>query len=93
MHVNAIGSYRPVMRELPEDLLATAGVVVVDQVEAALSEAGEIIRAVRQRRAAAGVARRTRCGAGESAAAAEGRTVFKSVGVAVQDWAVARLLA
>jgi len=31
------------MRELPQELLATAEVVVVDQVEAALSEAGEII--------------------------------------------------
>ncbi|USX52691.1 ornithine cyclodeaminase family protein [Lentzea sp. HUAS12] len=92
VHVNAIGSYRPVMRELPEELLATAGVVVVDQVEAALSEAGEIIRAVQS-----GVLRLeslVELGAAlGNPPLREGRTVFKSVGVAVQDWAVARLLA
>jgi ornithine cyclodeaminase len=92
VHVNAIGSYRPVMRELPEELLASAEVVVVDQVEAALSEAGEIIRAVRS-----GVLRLeslVELGAAlGNPPLRQGRTVFKSVGVAVQDWAVARLLA
>ncbi|WP_090055670.1 ornithine cyclodeaminase family protein [Lentzea fradiae] len=92
VHVNAIGSYRPVMRELPQELLATAEVVVVDQVEAALSEAGEIIRAVRS-----GVLRLealVELGAAlGNPPLRQGRTVFKSVGVAVQDWAVARLLA
>ncbi|SER61018.1 ornithine cyclodeaminase [Lentzea xinjiangensis] len=92
VHVNAIGSYRPVMRELPQELLATAEVVVVDQVEAALSEAGEIIRAVHS-----GVLRLeslVELGAAlDNPPLRQGRTVFKSVGVAVQDWAVARLLA
>ncbi|HEX7307952.1 ornithine cyclodeaminase family protein [Lentzea sp.] len=92
VHVNAIGSYRPVMRELPQELLATAEVVVVDQVEAALSEAGEIIRAVNS-----GVLRLealVELGAAlGNPPLRQGRTVFKSVGVAVQDWAVARLLA
>jgi ornithine cyclodeaminase/alanine dehydrogenase-like protein (mu-crystallin family) len=92
VHVNAIGSYRPVMRELPQELLATAEVVVVDQVEAALSEAGEIIRAV-----SSGVLRLeslVELGAAlGNPPLRQGRTVFKSVGVAVQDWAVARLLA
>ena len=37
VHVNAIGSYRHSMRELPDELLATA-TVVVDQREAALAE-------------------------------------------------------
>ena len=45
VHVNAIGSYRQAMRELPDDLLATA-TVVVDQSEAALAEAGEIDHAI-----------------------------------------------
>ncbi len=91
VHVNAIGSYRHSMRELPDELLATA-TVVVDQREAALAEAGEIDHAI-----TAGVlgaddlvelsealARRP---------ALEERTVFKSVGVAVQDWALGDLLA
>ncbi|MEU7479694.1 ornithine cyclodeaminase family protein [Lentzea sp. NPDC042327] len=92
VHVNAIGSYRPVMRELPQELLASAEVVVVDQVEAALSEAGEIIRAVRS-----GVLKLealVELGAAlGNPPLRQGRTVFKSVGIAVQDWAVAKLLA
>jgi ornithine cyclodeaminase len=92
VHVNAIGAFRPTMRELPRDLLATASVVMVDQREAALEESGEIIDAV-----AAGVV--------QEAALLElgttlttkptptGRTVFKSVGVGCQDWSIAKALA
>ncbi|WP_086675347.1 ornithine cyclodeaminase family protein, partial [Amycolatopsis pretoriensis] len=91
VHVNAIGSYLPSMRELPAGLLGGAGCVVVDQVEAALEEAGEVIHAVdnglvsRASLVDLGDALRTR-------PEVSGRTVFKSVGLAVQDWAIARLL-
>lgn len=91
VHVNAIGSYRHSMRELPDELLATA-TVVVDQREAALAEAGEIDHAI-----ASGV---LDVGdlvelseALERRPVLEDRTVFKSVGVAVQDWALGDLLA
>ena len=57
VHVNAIGSYLPSMRELPAELLATAGCVVVDQVEAVLEEAGEVIHAVDSRTRRSCVAR------------------------------------
>ncbi|MEV6621006.1 ornithine cyclodeaminase family protein [Amycolatopsis sp. NPDC051106] len=91
VHVNAIGSYLPSMRELPAELLGSAACVVVDQVEAALEEAGEVIHAVdsgvleRSSLVELGEALRT-------PPATSGRTVFKSVGLAVQDWAIARLL-
>jgi len=91
VHVNAIGSYLPSMRELPAELLGSAGCVVVDQVDAALAEAGEVIHAVdgglldRDGLLELGPALRR-------PPTVEGRTVFKSVGLAVQDWAVARLL-
>ncbi len=94
VHVNAVGSYRPPMRELPDALLADA-LVVVDDRDAVLTEAGEVIRAVKAglvepsgllELGTALVERR------EDRAGAEGRTVFKSVGVAGQDWALARLL-
>jgi ornithine cyclodeaminase len=91
VHVNAIGSYRHSMRELPDELLADA-TVVVDQREAALAEAGEIAHAI-----ASGIldvdglvelsdalARRPELA---------DRTVFKSVGIAIQDWALGDLLA
>lgn len=91
VHVNAIGSYLPSMRELPAELLGSAACVVVDQVEAVLEEAGEVIHAVdnglveRSSLVELGDALRT-------PPAVSGRTVFKSVGLAVQDWAIARLL-
>lgn len=91
VHVNAIGSYLPSMRELPAELLGSAAYVVVDQVGAVLEEAGEVIHAVdnglvqRGSLIELGDALRTRPAPG-------GRTVFKSVGLAVQDWAIARLL-
>lgn len=91
VHVNAIGSYLPSMRELPAELLATAGCLVVDQVSAVLEEAGEVIHAVENGL----VARDSLIELGDALRqppVVSGRTVFKSVGLAVQDWAVARLL-
>jgi ornithine cyclodeaminase len=91
VHVNAIGSYLPSMRELPAELLGSAACVVVDQVEAVLEEAGEVIHAVDN-----GVMKRSSLvELGDALGAppvVSGRTVFKSVGLAVQDWAIARLL-
>ncbi|MFJ7218974.1 ornithine cyclodeaminase family protein [Amycolatopsis sp. NPDC098790] len=91
VHVNAIGSYLPSMRELPAELLGSASCVVVDQVEAVLEEAGEVIHAVD----AGLVERSSLVELGDALGAppsVSGRTVFKSVGLAVQDWAIARLL-
>ncbi|MEV6645953.1 ornithine cyclodeaminase family protein [Amycolatopsis sp. NPDC051371] len=91
VHVNAIGSYLPSMRELPAELLGSAACVVVDQVEAVLEEAGEVIHAVE-----GGLVERSSLvelgDALGSPPVVSGRTVFKSVGLAVQDWAIARLL-
>ena len=91
VHVNAIGSFRPTMRELPDELLA-GGLVVIDDRAAVLEESGEILHAL----AAGAIAADDLVELG--VALTEGvdrtpRTSFKSVGVAVQDWAVARLLA
>lgn len=46
-HINAIGSHHPSMQEIAGEVLQKS-VVIVDQIEAAMSEAGEIIRAVEQ---------------------------------------------
>jgi ornithine cyclodeaminase len=91
VHVNAIGSFRPTMRELPDELLA-GGLVVVDDQAAVLEESGEILHAL----AAGAITADDLVELGT--ALTEGidrtpRTSFKSVGVAVQDWAVARRLA
>ncbi|MFK0246908.1 ornithine cyclodeaminase family protein [Amycolatopsis azurea] len=91
-HVNAIGAFRPTMRELPDELLADA-TVVIDEREAILEEAGEIIHAL----GSGAVTEDDLIELGDALAAGAGkrtgRTVFKSVGVAMQDWAVASLLA
>lgn len=90
VHVNAIGAFRPTMRELPDELLASA-TVVVDELDAVLEESGEIIHALD----AGVIAKADLTELGTALAAPPdhgGRTVFKTVGVAVQDWAIARLL-
>ncbi|MFI5690599.1 ornithine cyclodeaminase family protein [Kribbella sp. NPDC051586] len=92
VHVNAIGAFRPTMRELPRDLLTTASTVLVDQREAALEESGEIIDAIKS-----GALREPDLVELGPALATpptpQGRTVFKSVGVGAQDWAIAAALA
>jgi alanine dehydrogenase len=86
-HVNAIGATRPDWRELDDDLVATAR-VFVDSREAALRESGDVIAAKSEV---------TEIGA-VVAGTAPGRrneqeiTLFKSVGVAVEDVAAAALV-
>ncbi|MQA83625.1 MAG: ornithine cyclodeaminase family protein [Streptosporangiales bacterium] len=90
-HVNAIGSYRPDMCEVPAELLARSR-VVVDQREAALAGAGDVIQAIE----AGQLDEKRLVEVGDLLLAAERQaseapTVFKSVGVSAQDWALARV--
>jgi ornithine cyclodeaminase len=92
VHVNAVGSFRPDMRELGSDVLARASLVAVDQREAAEEEAGELIRALEEGALAPGAL--VEIGdvlRGSERSRPAGITVFKSVGLAAQDWAIARL--
>ncbi len=84
-HVNAIGAFTPDMVELPAGLLERA-YVVVDDLEAAATEAGDLIQAGR----APNTTLREML-AGNSPEIGEDVTVFKSVGVAAQDVAAAHL--
>lgn len=91
VHVNAIGAFRPTMRELPDELLADA-TVVVDELGAALEESGEVLHALDS----GAIGKDDLIELGHAIAdppRPSPRTVFKTVGVAVQDWAIARLLA
>ncbi len=91
VHVNAIGAFKPGMRELPDELFAAA-TVVVDDPASVLAEAGEIIEAV-----ASGILAASHLVplglALQQPPNHTPWTVFKSVGIAVQDWAVAHLVA
>jgi ornithine cyclodeaminase len=92
MHLNAVGSYKATMHEFGSDLVSEASMIVVDDLRACMIESGELIDAVDS-------------GVITSQELTElidivdrpphpgGRTIFKSVGVAVQDWAAMNLLA
>jgi ornithine cyclodeaminase len=82
-HVNAMGAFTPDMVELPADLVNRA-YVVVDDIEAAALEAGDLIQAGRKPHATL----RDVLG-GTAPEIGEDVTIFKSVGVAAQDVAAA----
>jgi len=86
-HVNAIGATRPEWRELDDDLVTTAR-VFVDSREAALRESGDIIAAKSEVTEIGAVV----AGAAPGRRSAEEVTLFKSVGVAVEDVAAAALV-
>ncbi len=93
-HVNAVGSFRLDMVELPPELFGRAALVAVDSREAALEEAGELVAAIQAGLIAAdGFTEIGEIGpdwaAGRDPAAI---TIFKSVGLAIQDVAAAELV-
>lgn len=91
-HVNAIGAYRPDMRELDDEAVAGSRVVVETR-EAALAEAGDLLIPLRSGRIGAD---HIVADLGEVVRGAQVRrgprdvTVFKSVGIAAEDLLVAR---
>jgi alanine dehydrogenase len=95
VHVNGIGSYTPEMQEVPAETVARAR-VVVDSRSASLAEAGDLIIPLREGLIVEADIH------GEIGEVAAGKiparetddevTFFKSVGVAVQDVAVAELI-
>jgi thiomorpholine-carboxylate dehydrogenase len=84
-HVNAVGSPRPGWRELDDD--AMANVLIVDSREAVLEESGDVILSSAPIYAEIG-----EIFAGRKKAPAAATTVFKSVGLAVEDIAAAKLV-
>ena len=96
VHINAIGSYRPAMQELPSHVIANANKVVVESRKSSLSEAGDLLIPIKEGVfSPAGI--HAELGEIISSKAAgrendEEITVFKSVGLAVADIAAARYL-
>jgi len=94
-HINGVGSYKPDMAEIPPQTIARAK-VVVDQRQGCLVEAGDIIQAIQQ-----GIITKEHIH-GELGELVTGKispresddeiTVFKSVGLAVQDLITADLV-
>ncbi|GAC1379422.1 MAG: ornithine cyclodeaminase [Ktedonobacteraceae bacterium] len=94
-HINAIGAFTPQMCEISAETLASAR-IVVDQREAALLEAGDLLQPLAVGRIAAPEKwlelGELVTGKQPGRQTAEEITVFKSVGIAVQDVAVALLV-
>lgn len=94
-HINAIGAFTPNARELDNETVSNSK-IVVDSMDAALAEAGDIITPLKE-----GVIERKDIWAelGEIVAgkkagrtAESEKTLFKSVGLGIQDAAVAKLV-
>ena len=84
-HVNAVGSPRPTWREL--DDRAMANTLIVDSREAVLKESGDVILARAPIYAELG-----EIFAGLKTAPTGATTIFKSVGIAIEDIAAAKLV-
>ncbi len=84
-HVNAVGACRPDWRELDDE--AMANVVFVDSREAAMKESGDVILSGAKIYAELGEAL-----AGKVPSRANETTIFKSLGMAVEDIAAAMLV-
>lgn len=84
-HINSVGSPRPTWREL--DDIAMHNTLIVDSREAVLKESGDVILSKASIFAEAG-----ELFAGLKVPQRSATTVFKSVGIAVEDIATARLV-
>jgi alanine dehydrogenase len=91
-HVNAVGAYTPEMQEVPVETVLRAR-VLIDHRQASLAEAGDLLIPLRQGLMAeahiAGELGEVVAGRKVGRTSPEEVTLFKSVGVAVQDVAAA----
>jgi ornithine cyclodeaminase len=94
-HVNGVGAYRPDMVELPPELFGRAALTTVDSRHAALAEAGDVLSAIASNLLEEGAL--TELGSVPRAWATsrdpQAITVFKSVGLAIQDVAATEIAA
>jgi ornithine cyclodeaminase/alanine dehydrogenase-like protein (mu-crystallin family) len=93
-HINAVGAYRPNTREIGSDVVANAA-IVVDSYEAAFKEAGDIVIPIAQgalgREDIYASIDELVSGAKPASVANNQLTLFKSVGLAIEDLVAAHL--
>ncbi len=94
-HINGVGAFRLDMVEIPPAIFGRASLVAVDSREAALAEAGDLVAALRDGKLAPDGYVEVGSVAPEWAAGRDPTaiTVFKSVGLAIQDVAASELIA
>ena len=95
VHINAIGSFKPFMREIPNDTIADAK-VVVDSLTACKKEAGDLILASKETNWSFDdiVSEIGQIANGDTSGRINDNdiTIFKSVGLGLQDLVIAELV-
>ena len=95
VHINAVGSHRPDLREIDGGTLSCSK-VVVDSREAIMAECGDVLLAIREKSfSEQGVHAEigeVLAGTKSGRTSAEEITLYKSVGIAIQDVATAQLV-
>lgn len=93
-HVNGIGAFRLGMVELPPELFGIASTVAIDSRQAAMAEAGDVVTAIERGLCAEEDLVEIGSIPSEWAVTRDPQaiTVFKSVGLAIQDVAAAELI-
>ena len=95
MHINAVGSHRPNLREIDGATLACSK-VVVDSREAIMAECGDILLALAENAISEntiyGEIGEVLAGTKSGRSSADEITLYKSVGIAIQDVATANLV-
>jgi ornithine cyclodeaminase/alanine dehydrogenase-like protein (mu-crystallin family) len=91
VHVNAVGSSIAAARELEADLVATAS-LFVDRRESTINEAGDYLAAVEHGASIRAELGELLIGTAEGRTSADEITLFKSLGLAVEDLAAAAFL-
>lgn len=84
-HINAVGSNISNRREVPGEIFSRAGAIIVDSLEQTRIEAGDLLLALDE----SGWGQVQELKAGNSRQNADDITVFKSVGLGLEDVAVA----
>ena len=97
VHINAVGSFKPTMQEIPTEVILNS-ILIVDQRQAAVEEAGEIAIPIQQglmtQKHIHAELGEILSGSRQGRTSSDQTTVFKSVGNAIQDLAIAyRMLA
>jgi alanine dehydrogenase len=95
LHINAVGSHRPDLREIDGATLTRAK-VVVDSREAIMAECGDILLALKEKSIAENAIHaeigEVLAGTKAGRETADEITLYKSVGIAIQDVAAANLV-
>jgi alanine dehydrogenase len=95
IHINAVGSHRPDLREIDGATLAGAK-IVVDSREAIMAECGDILLAIKERAISADSVHaeigEVLAGRKPGRSRPDENTIYKAVGIAIQDVATAHLV-